>query len=397
MDTSQTVQAFVDFFEQRAHRPITPSPLVTPPAEQVLFTTAGMQPLTPYLLGRPHPLGRRLTGVQPCLRTTDLDEVGDPIHLTMFEMLGSWSLGDYSGPQSLRWGYELLTERFGLSPGLLHATVFGGDGQLGPDVPSLETWRDLAVPAELTSNDNWWSNGATGPCGPDSEIFVWTGGGSPQGMPSTDGRWMELWNHVTMRYRRHEDGALEPLPRPSVDTGMGLERLLMIQQGRPSVFGADVFEPWVGSLRRLWDPDERSLRVLCDHLRTCVVITGAGIRPASSGRGYVLRRLLRRVLTTLWRVDDSRTLAVLPPDLISGTLSHFGGHADPRVIQDVLAREERQFRGLLLRGRKVLTGFTRPLTPDDLRYLHETHGLPPDLVRGLLGESGSLGPLPITG
>jgi alanyl-tRNA synthetase len=388
MDTSQTTGTFIDFFTERAHRMIEPSPLVPPPGEPVLFTTAGMQPLTPYLLGRPHPLGRRLTGVQPCLRTTDLDEVGDPIHLTMFQMLGSWSLGDYDGPQSLRWGYELLTQGFGIGPERLHATVFGGDGELGPDLPSLEAWRDLGVPAEPTADGNWWSNGDTGPCGPDSEIFVWTGGGPPQGTPSTDGRWMELWNHVTMRYHRRPDGGLDPLPRPSVDTGMGLERLEMIRQGRSSVFGTSVFEPWLTALREMWDPGERPLRVLCDHLRTCVVIIGEGVRPSSGGRGYVLRRLLRRVLTTLWRVDDSRTLRGLPPGLIGGTLSQFGVHPEPGVIQDVLEGEERQFRGLLVRGRKILAGYTQPLSPEDLRYLHQTHGLPPDLVAELLGEAG---------
>jgi alanyl-tRNA synthetase len=303
-------------------------------------------------------------------------------------MLGSWSLGDYSGPQSLRWGYELLTQGFGIGAERLHATVFGGDGQLGPDVASLETWRDLGVPVELTADGNWWSNGGTGPCGPDSEIFVWTGEGPPHGTPGTDGRWMELWNHVTMRYRRRPDGGLDPLPQPSVDTGMGLERLLMVVAGRPSVFGTSVFEPWVTAVREMWEPGERPLRVLCDHLRTCVVVIGEGVRPASSGRGYVLRRLLRRVLTTLWRVDGSHTLRGLPPDLITGTLSHFGGHTGPGVIQDVIDREERQFRGLLTRGRKILTGYTQPLSPDDLRYLHETHGLPPGLVGELLAESG---------
>jgi alanyl-tRNA synthetase len=383
MNTTQTVRTFCEFFTERGHRPIMPSPLVTPPGDPVLFTTAGMQPLTPYLLGRPHPLGRRLTGVQPCLRTTDLDETGDPIHLTLFEMLGSWSLGGYGGPQSLRWGYELLTGGFGIEPGLLHATVFGGDRQVGPDTPSLDTWRELGVPVEVTTDENWWSNGPTGPCGPDSEIFVWTGETPPRGTPGTDARWMELWNHVTMRYRRHPGGSLEPLPRPSVDTGMGLERLLMVIQGTSSVFGTGVFQPWVSELRGRWDPDERSLRVLCDHLRTCVVITGEGVRPSSGGRGYVLRRLLRRVLTILWRVDDSRTLADLPPGLISQTLSHFGG-GDPGEVRDVLLREQRQFRQLLTRGRKVLRGFTPPLTDDDLRYLHETHGLPPDLVGELL-------------
>jgi alanyl-tRNA synthetase len=224
------------------------------------------------------------------------------------------------------------------------------------------------VPVEVTG-ENWWSNGPTGPCGPDSEIFVWTGQPEPpQGTPGTDQRWMELWNHVTMRYVRRGDGSLAPLPRPSVDTGMGLERLAMVVQGRRSVFGTDAFGPWVGAVTGLWHPDERSLHVLTDHLRTSVAIIGEGVRPSNTGRGYVLRRLVRRVLTTLWREDGSRTLADLPPSLVPGP------------ARDVLTGEQRRFGDLLIRGRKVLRGFTPPLTEDDLRYLHETHGLPPDLV-----------------
>ena len=227
MNATETTRRFLAFFDERGHRRIQGSSLVPPDGDPVLFTTSGMHPLTRYLEGRPHPLGRRLTGVQRCLRTTDLDSVGDDRHLTVFQMLGSWSLGDYDGPQSLRWGCELIVNGLGISRDRLHATVFGGDEQAGPDLPSLETWTELGVPVELTTQDNWWSNGPVGPCGPDSEMFVWTGDGPPQGTPGTDGRWMELWNHVTMRYRRHADGRLEPLRQRSVDTGMGLERLLM--------------------------------------------------------------------------------------------------------------------------------------------------------------------------
>ena len=235
MDTNHTVSTFIEYFRERGHQPITEGSLVPSPGDPVLFTTSGMHPLTPYLEGRTHPLGRRLVSLQRCLRTTDLDEVGDDTHLTVFEMLGSWSLGDYPGSQSLRWGYQLLCDGFGISPGRLHVTVFGGDGQVGPDTDSLETWEGLGVPVELTGEENWWSNGPTGPCGPDSEIFVWTGHTPPEGTPSTDPRWMEVWNHVMMRYRRHDDRSLEPLRQSSVDTGMGLERLLMVLQDKPSV------------------------------------------------------------------------------------------------------------------------------------------------------------------
>jgi alanyl-tRNA synthetase len=388
MTVTETIRTFEEFFTGRGHQVLQGSSLVPPHGDPVLFTSAGMHPLTRYLEGHPHPRGRRLTGVQRCLRTTDLGDVGDDRHLTVFQMLGSWSLGDYEGPQSLRWGYRLLVDGLGISPARLHATVFGGDDQLGPDTASLETWAELGVPAELTTLDNWWSNGPAGPCGPDSEIFVWTGSGPPQGTPGSDHRWMELWNHVTMRYRRHDDGSLEPLPQRCVDTGMGLERLLMVLQGKPSVYETDAFGPWLTTLPGLWQPDQRSLRLLSDHLRASIVIIGDGVLPSATGRGYVLRRLLRRALTTVWRDDGSRTLRDLPVSLIEHTQALFGQDPGSQAVSGVLCDEEQRFGKLLARGRKVLAqlGPGRPLTEADLAYLHETHGLPPELVTELAAE-----------
>ena len=308
MDTSTTIRTFTGFFRERGHALIEGSTLIPPDGDPVLYTSAGMHPLTPYLLGEPHPQGSRLTGVQRCLRTSDLEEVGDPWHLTMFEMLGSWSLGDYEGPQSQRFGLELLTDGFGLDRRLLHATVFGGDNQVGPDTGAERTWQELGLPVERLTAENWWSNGPTGPCGPDSEIFVWTGDGPPSGTPGSDGRWVELWNHVTMRYDRQPDGSLRPLRQRSVDTGMGLERLVTVLQRKRSVYETDVFFPWLFALDDLWQPKTRSLRIITDHLRSAIVVIGDGIRPSNTGRGYVLRRLLRRALTELWRDDPSLLL-----------------------------------------------------------------------------------------
>ncbi|WP_067710064.1 alanine--tRNA ligase-related protein [Nocardia yamanashiensis] len=388
--TDQTVKTFVEFFRERGHRLVPGETLIPPPGDPVLFTTSGIHPLTPYLMGQPHPLGRRLTNLQRCLRTTDLDEVGDDTHLTVFEMLGSWSLGDYGGSQSLRWGFELLRDGFGIDVHRMHVTVFGGDEQLGPDLESWDTWGELGVPVEPTVGENWWDNGPVGLCGPDSEIFVWTGEGPPQGTPTTDERWVEVWNHVMMRYIRHPDGSLEPLNRPGIDTGLGLERLVRILQHERSVFGIDVFRPWVTSLPRLWGPlDEQSLRLVTDHLRSGIVVIGDGITPSNTGRGYVLRRLIRRVLTTLWREDPTRTLSDLPIELVEHTLEHFRQPRDPQEIRTVLLDEERRFGRLLERGRQILTRprFRGPLSDNDYRYLHDTHGLPRDLVVYLGGET----------
>ncbi|MGC0318191.1 alanine--tRNA ligase-related protein [Kitasatospora acidiphila] len=388
MNTDQLVRTFIEYFEERGHRRITGSTLLPPPGDPVLFTTSGMHPLTPYLEGRPHPLGRRLVNVQRCLRTTDLDEVGDRTHLTVFEMLGTWSLGDYEGPQSLDWGYGLLTDGFGIDPGLLHVTVFGGDHQVGPDTASLELWQDRGVPVELTVEDNWWSNGPTGPCGPDSEIFLCSGDTPPESTPTRDDRWVEVWNHVMMRHRRLDDGSLVPLPQRNLDTGLGLERLSSLLQGRSSVFECDVFDPWRRLVPTLWQLDEPSLRLVCDHLRSAIVVLGDDVRPSNTGRGYVLRRLVRRVLTVLRRDDPLRGLGDLPDELVRHTLDHFRQDMGSDVVRQVLLDEERRFDRLLERGRQVLSRprFRGLLGEDDLRYLHDTHGLPRDLVLNLRSQ-----------
>ena len=391
MNTDETCSTFIEFFRDRGHQPIRSSPLPSRPGDPVLFTSAGMHPLTPYLVGQPHPLGRRLTGVQRCLRTTDLDEVGDGSHLTVFQMLGSWSLGDYDGPRSQRWGLELLRDGFGLKRESLYATVFGGDGQVGPDTLAQQTWEELGLPVELLGPEhNWWSNGPTGPCGPDSEIHVWTEDGPPSGSPSTDDRWLELWNHVTMRYERHPDGSLIPLRQPSVDTGMGLERLLMVSQHARSVYETGLFAPWRSVLPSLWRTGPRSLRILTDHLRSAIVVIGDGVRPSNTGRGYVLRRLVRRALTELWRGEggSSLTLRDLPPNLVQHTAGRFGQVIESSLVTDVLTAEERKFRNLVSRGRTLL-GRLYPsgrLTEEDYEFLRDTHGLPRELVTQLLGE-----------
>jgi alanyl-tRNA synthetase len=382
MDIRETIRTFTDYYREHGHELLSGSTLLPPENDDsVLFTTSGMHHLTPYLLGRPHPQGRRLCGVQRCLRTTDLDEVGDRSHLTVFEMLGSWSLGDYGSGQSLRWGYRLLVDGFGLRPESLHVTVWGGDEQVGVDLESLETWQELGVPVELCGEDNWWTNGPTGPCGPDSEIFVWTGEGQPSGTPTTHTGWVEVWNHVMMRYERLEDGSLIPLPQRCIDTGMGLERLLTILQGTDSVYDIDVFRPWQETIPTLWQLDSHEHRIVIDHLRSSMVVIGDGVVPSSGGRGYVLRRLLRRVLTILWQ-QHGVPLDTLPLDLYMHTLDG-RSQLTPERVRQVVLEEQRRFTETLERGRKVLSRWPSGKVLDDegLRFLHETHGVPPELVK----------------
>lgn len=386
VSTETITKRFLDFYRDHDHQRIVGSTLLTRPGDPVLFTTSGMHPLTPCLEGEPHPQGRRLTNLQRCLRTTDLDDVGDDIHLTVFGMLGSWSLGDYEGPQSLRWGYQFLRDGLGIDPGLLHVTVFRGNDEVPLDEDSRTTWTDLGMPIELTDSENWWSNGPTGLCGPDSEIFLWTGDGPPSGTPGTDSRWVEIWNHVMMRYDRKEDGSLQPLRQRNIDTGMGLERIGALLQGHRSVFDGDVFEPWRSEVDSLWQLDPTSRNLVLDHLRSSVVIIGDWVRPSNTGRGYVLRRLLRRVLTTLWRDDESRILDDLGVEVIGTTLGQFDQHGDRVQVRTVMLDEQRRFRQLLRRGRTVVSRLCSrgPLTEDDFFTLHDTYGLPRDLVRALL-------------
>lgn len=389
MDSQQIRSSFVDFYQRRGHHLIAGGTLLPPAGDTVLLTTSGMHSLTPYLQGRPHPHGPRLVNLQRCLRTTDLEEVGDSTHLTTFQMLGTWSLGDYSHEQSLRWAHELLTGVFGVDPGRLHATVFGGDGEVEPDLASQRVWTEFGVPVELTAEDNWWSNGPTGPCGPDSEIFLWTGPGRPVGTPTTDSRWVEIWNHVSMCHLRDADGSLRPLGRRNVDTGMGLERFTMLLQGHESVFETDLFEPWIRHVTTLWPLTGPSRRIAVDHLRSSLVLLGDGVTPANKGRGYVLRRLLRRVLTLLWDVDTSPTLGDLPAELYSSTQAQFdlsGGVDEARRWREELLAEEIRYRSLLRRGRALVARRLdgEPPTERDLAYLAQTHGLPRDLVLGLL-------------
>jgi alanyl-tRNA synthetase len=386
MDVDSTVTRFRDFYRDRGHSPVPDAPLPAPPDDPVLFTTSGMHPLTPYLRGRPHPGGNRLVGLQTCLRTTDLDEVGDTTHLTVFQMLGTWSLGDYDVPASVRWCVQLLGDGFGVDRSRLHATVFAGNDEVPRDTVTEGVWAELGVPVEGTVEDNWWSHGSAGLCGPDSELFVWTGDGPPSGRPTTDGRWAEIWNHVGMRYTRDGDGRLHELPRPCVDTGLGLERLLLLLQGRRSVFETDVLAPWSEAVRRLWSPGSPTDRVVADHLRSALVVLGAGVRPAARRHGYVLRRLLRRVLTLLWQEDPARTLGDLPASVVDDTVRRFDLPPDRQQLRDALLAEERGFRDLVVRGRPVVERRLRrgPLTDVDYRLLADTHGLPRELVEALL-------------
>ena len=307
----------LEFFKTKSHTIIPSAPLVPENDPSVLFNTAGMQPLVPYLLGEPHPMGKRIVDVQKCVRTGDIDDVGDNRHLTFFEMLGNWSLGDYFKKESIAWSYEFLTSKewLGIGPNMLTVTVFEGNSDAPRDEESAIIWRSLGMPEDrisyLPAGDNWWAAGPTGPCGPDTEIFYYVGNGEPHGNCATNpDDWMEIWNNVFMQFDRQEDGSLKPLPSPCVDTGMGLERVTATLNGFKHVFDTDIFLPYLEKIRELTSDkyDERGARIIADHTRTAVHMIADGVVPKNVAQGYILRRLLRRAIREFVRMGVTGTV-----------------------------------------------------------------------------------------
>lgn len=370
----QIERTFLGYMEAHGHAVIE-GHSVRSPTDDVLFTTAGMHPLEPYLRGvEPHPAGRRLTDVQRCVRTTDIDEVGDDTHLTVFEMLGNWSLGDYFKDTSIPQSFELLTGELGLEADRLYVTVFGGGAEVPADDESPAIWAQTFADAgvdpagriiPLGEDDNWWSNGPVGLCGPDTEIFVHVGDGAVP--PFGDGAaFVEIWNNVFMTYDRAPDGTLSRLAQRNVDTGMGLERLALFLGGHESVWQTDELHELTASVGealgvtadRLQGDAVTSLRIVTDHLRAGLAIAAAGIRPSASRQGYVLRKLIRRAVrhTELLRGTD-RALAgtlVTATGAVSSVMgrrwSDVGPGSSGDMARDTIEREAHTFARTLRRG-----------------------------------------------
>jgi alanyl-tRNA synthetase len=382
---------FIEFFTDRGHTRIPGASLLPDNDTTVLFTSAGMQPLIPYFSGRAHPHGRRLVNYQRCLRTSDIDEVGDASHLTCFEMLGNWSLGDYFKHDSLRWSLELLTDGFGLDRDGLCVTVFAGDDEVPFDRESYDRWLELGIPPERIHRygreHNWWGPpGPHGPCGPDSEVFSWTGAGDPEGDPASDERWMEVWNNVFISFELTPHGGYRPLGQQNVDTGMGLERLTCVLQGVESVYDTDLFTSIRGRISELSEvPDERAERIVCDHLRAAVLLLGDGVRPSNTDQGYVLRRLLRRAIRHGRRLGASgpfvRAVGEAVVERYGSVYPHLLREREP--ILDALEDEEARFGRTLQRGLREIGRLVERRDEVDGRVLFglfETHGLPPELT-----------------
>lgn len=416
MTANELRSKYIEFFKSKNHVEISGQSLIPENDPSVLFTTAGMHPLVPYLLGEKHPAGTRLTDYQKCIRTGDIDEVGDPSHLTCFEMLGNWSLGDYFKKESIGFSYEFLTSPkwLGLDPRKISVTVFAGDDNAPRDEEAATYWKENGMPedkiAYLPASDNWWAAGPTGPCGPDTEIFYWVGEGLPPvgSNKGTDSEnWMEIWNNVFMQYNRVDEKTLVPLPKKNVDTGMGLERTNCILQGKTSVYLTEVFQPIIAKIEELssykYGTDEekdRSVRIIADHSRSAVFILGdqKGVSPSNVGAGYVLRRLIRRAVRHGMKLGIEKNFLA---DIAQAVIENFKC-AYPELEQNKekifteLSAEENKFRDTLRKGeaefQKLLPNLMKnpkkEISGKIAFRLYDTFGFPLELTQELGAENG---------
>lgn len=416
MNANELRSKYIEFFKSKGHTEISGQSLIPENDPTVLFTTAGMHPLVPYLLGEKHPAGTRLTDYQKCIRTGDIDEVGDPSHLTCFEMLGNWSLGDYFKKESIAFSYEFLTSQkwLALDPRKLSVTVFAGDENAPRDEESATYWKENGMPedkiAYLPASDNWWAAGSTGPCGTDTEIFYWVGEGFPPygSNKSTDSEnWMEIWNNVFMQYNRIDEKTLVPLPKQNVDTGMGLERTNCILQGKTSVYLTEVFQPIIKTIEHLSgyaygtnDEKDKSVRIIADHSRSSVFILGdqKGVTPDRVGAGYVLRRLIRRAVRHGMKLGIEKDFMA---EIAASVIENFK-NAYPELEENKekvfreLTAEEAKFRTTLKKGeaefQKMLPNLMKnpkKIISGKVAYnLYETYGYPLELTQELGAENG---------
>jgi alanyl-tRNA synthetase len=416
MKAQQIRDTYLSFFAERGHKVVSSASLVPSVLDPtVLLTTAGMQPFKPYFLGQETPPASRLTDVQKCFRTTDIEEVGNTArHLTFFEMLGNWSFDDYFKAESLPWGWQLITEGFGMDPEKIWVTVFGGDEELGlgPDTEAIEIWEATGIPAErivqLGREDNFWQAGPTGPCGPCSEFYIDRGldFGAADERPGDEGeRFLEFWNHVFMSYDLAEDGTLTELATKNIDTGMGLDRMAAILQDVPSVYEVDHVRPLIDLAEELsghkYEESEavtRAMRIIADHSRGAAFLIADGVVPSNEDRGYILRRIMRRA------IQQGNTLGLEAPWLgrFSERVIELMGEVYPelRAERENIARwvndEEESFGRTLVRGQEMLERLvaearesnTSWIDAADAFKLHDTYGFPYDLTKELLGEQG---------
>ena len=398
---------YLDFFKRHGHAVIPSAPLIPENDPSVLFTTAGMQPLVPYLLGEKHPEGTRLTDFQKCLRTNDIDEVGDNRHLTYFEMLGNWSLGDYFKEESIAMSFEFLTKELGIPVEKLSVTCFAGDKDCQRDEVTASCWKKAGIPEDriyyFGKDDNWWIAGEEGPCGPDTEMFYDTGKPkcSENCNPSCGcGKYVEIWNKVFMEFFKTKDGKYTKLKQHNVDTGLGLERMTMLLQGKETPFDTELFKPVMDKLQELAGENDsiESRRIVAEHLRASMMIIQDGGLPSNVDRGYILRRLIRRMVRHLRKLQINLNELGELIDLNIDTLKEMYPelHQNSNKIKSVIIEEKDKFEKTLERGEREFNKIVNrmknegqdTISGQDLFTLYETYGFPPEVTQDLAREAG---------
>ena len=396
---------YLNFFKEHGHAVIPSASLIPENDPSVLFTTAGMQPLVPYLLGEKHPSGTRLTDYQKCLRTNDIEEVGDNRHLTYFEMLGNWSLGDYFKEESIQMSFDFLTKELQIPVEKLYVTVFAGDEDCPRDEVAAECWKKAGILDGhiyyYGKDDNWWIAGEEGPCGPDTEMFYDTGKPAcgPDCQPSCDcGKYVEIWNNVFMEYFKSKDGKYSKLAQRNVDTGLGLERMAMLLQGKETPFDTELFKPVMDKLLELQKIDNiESRRIIAEHLRSSMMIISDGGRPSNVDRGYILRRLIRRMVRHMNKLqinlDEISTLVDINVENLKEMYPDLAKNAE--LIKNVIIEEKNKFVKPLAHGEKEFEKEMNKAKEQGKNKidgkvvfkLYDTYGFPPEVTSELAQEN----------
>ena len=396
MNSEEIRSRFLKFFEERGHKIIPSASLVPENDPSVLFNTAGMQPLVPYLLGEPHPQGKRLVNVQKCVRTQDIDEVGDRTHDTFFEMLGNWSLGDYFKEEAIQWSFELLTDKekgFGLDPQRLYITVFEGDDNAPKDNEAFEIWKKYMPENRIyfmSAKSNWWSAGDNGPCGPDTEMFYDI---TSQGMgdltkeeyikADEEQKIVEIWNDVFMEYIKKDGKVVGKLENKNVDTGAGLERLAMVLQNKNNIFDTDLFSALFMPMHGLEKYNDHSARIVTDHIRTSVFLINDGVIPSNTDRGYILRRLLRRAFVHINKMEGNLNDLITISEIVVGHRTYKNIYKlNNELTHKVITEEVEKFKKTLDSGLKQFEKGEDPFV------LFTSYGFPFELTEELAKEKG---------
>lgn len=389
MDSKELREKFIKFFENKEHQHLMPVGLV-PTDQSVLFTTAGMQPLVPYLMGEKHPEGNKLVNIQRCIRTDDIDEVGDETHLTFFEMMGFWSLGDYWKKEAINYTYDFFTKELNIDPKKLAITCFEGDKKNGieKDTESAEIWQNLGIPenriAFLGYKDNFWGpTSAEGPCGPDTEIFVWTREDEvPEKYDPKDSKWVEIGNDVFMQYNKNADGKFEPLAQKNVDFGAGFERIIAYLEKKNNIFETELFEPIIKKIEEIshqkYQENQKQFRIIADHIKAAVFAINDDILPLNKDRGYIVRRLIRRAIVKASQLGISQNFI---NDIATEVFKTYDGvyQFDQEMISQELEKEETRFRNTLKNGLRMLNSH-KEIDGKILFNLYQSFGIPMEIA-----------------